>query len=214
MPHSSKLVVLLDELIDEGQKLLQTVNRHALVEETPCRLWANKLILFRSLAGDIVAPWKQVITRDTVALTENSVSIPLAGLQTIRYAINKDLLVRYEDLVFAEAFADLFEQGTYLREQGFFVAAGVLFRAILEERLRILCQRNGCVPMKDRPTINDYNQSLYKCTPPVFDKIMLHHVTSLAAIGNDAAHNKSTLSDADVQILERGLKDFLARFSV
>ena len=107
--------------------------------------------------------------------------------------MDEGLLVKYEDLIFAEAFADLYEQGQHLFSQGYFLAAGVVFRAVLEEHLRHLCERNECTPVKEKPTINDLNMALYKCDSPVYEKSVMLHVTALAAVGNDAAHNNPEL---------------------
>ncbi len=73
---------------------------------------------------------------------------------------------------------------------------------------------NNCQPTKQRPTINDYNTILYKAK--VDDKIMFKNVDSMAAIGNDAAHNNPDLKKEDVESerLLRDLNSFLQRFSV
>src|SRR5258707_9832403 len=124
----------------------------------------------------MIVSWKSVLSHNTVARTLDSVQGPLEALRTIRYALQEGLLTQYEDLIFAQAFADLFEQGAYLFDQGYFLAAGVIFRAVLEERLRKLCDRGGCAPTRPRPTISDYNQALYARTPPAYDKNMMLHV--------------------------------------
>ncbi len=48
----------------------------------------------------------------------------------------------------------------------------------------------------------------------VYDKIMFKNVDSMAAIGNDAAHNNPDLKKEDVERLLRDLNSFLQRFSV
>jgi hypothetical protein len=129
----------------------------------------------------------------------------------IKESLDTGLIVKFEDLVFAEAFSDLFEQAEYLLEQSYFLASGVILRAILEERLKLLCERNGCMPNKKCSTINDYNQSLYK--DKVYDKIIFKNVDAMATIGNDAAHNNLNLEKKDVERLLRDISDFLLRFS-
>jgi hypothetical protein len=57
------------------------------------------------------------------------------------------------------------------------------------------------------------NQALYTRTPPVYDKNMMQHVTSIAGVGNDCAHNDPKLVREDVERLMNGLRDFLVRFS-
>ena len=56
----------------------------------------------------------------------------------------------------AEAFESLLEQADYLLSEGYFLAAGVLGRAVLEEHLRKWCDLKAYSPAKQRPTINDF----------------------------------------------------------
>lgn len=79
----------------------------------------------------------------------------LSNLQSLHEAIIGGHLARFEDLVFAEAFADLLEQADYLFDQGYTLAAGVIARAVLEERLNRMCNANSCVPSKPRPIIRN-----------------------------------------------------------
>ena len=133
----------------------------------------------------------------------------LGALESISEDVVAGRLARYEDIVFAEAFSNLIEQAEYLLDKEYFLAASVLFRAVLEEKLRRLCDAHSENPETPRPTISDYNQSLYKAT--VYDKITFKNVDSMAAIGNEAAHHKKGLEAADVERLHTNLLDFLQR---
>ncbi len=104
------------------------------------------------------------------------------------------------------------DQAEYLFNQGYILASGVISRAVLEERLKKLCDQNNCQPAKQRPTIIDYNTNLYK--DQVYDKIIFKNVDSMAAIGNDVAHNKPNVKKEDVERLLHDLNSFLQRFSV
>jgi hypothetical protein len=117
--------------------------------------------------------------------------------------------VRFEDIVFAEAFSNLIEQAEYLLDKGHYLAAGVLFRAVLEEKLRRLTETHGLILNKERPTISDFNQALYKAN--IYDKIILKNVDAMTVIGNEAAHNTGQLQMADVERLHSSLVDFLQR---
>ena len=66
---------------------------------------------------------------------ENALSV-LGSLKSIKESLDDGLLIRFEDIVYAEAFSDLVEQAEYLYEQGYFLASGVILRAVLEERLK------------------------------------------------------------------------------
>ena len=79
----------------------------------------------------------------------------------------------------------------------------------LEERLRKMFDRNGCTPVKKRPTTSDYNTELYKVE--VFDKITMKQVDSMAAIGNDAAHNNPDLKKDQVERFKNDLLSFLQK---
>ncbi|HEY2253288.1 MAG TPA: DUF4145 domain-containing protein [Planctomycetaceae bacterium] len=129
-------------------------------------------------------------------------------LQAIQTAIFGGMLGRVENLVFAEAFDDLLEQADYLSAEGYFLAAGVLGRAVLEEHLRKLCGAVNCLPQKPRATLNDYNSSLYDNKQ--LTKIEMKHIDALAAIGNNAAHNQPVTQE-DVGRLLRDLRQFLGQ---
>ena len=136
----------------------------------------------------------------------------LGALQSVLESVEHGRLAAFEDIVFAEAFANLIDQGEYLLEKDYHLAAGVVFRAVLEERLRRLCDVHGAMPAKPRPTISDYNQSLYKAN--VYDKIVMKHVDAMATVGNAAAHGTDGFHPADVVQLRTNLVSFLARFAI
>jgi hypothetical protein len=159
--------------------------------------------------GDLGTPWQDIFMPDAPNGLENA-STTIGTLKAIKEALSNGYLVRLEELVLAEAFSDLTDQAEYLFEQGYFLAAGVILRAILEERLRKLCERTGCTPEKPRPTTSDLNQALYKAK--VYDKIAYKYVDAMTAIGNDAAHNAPGLKKDDVARLLNDVKDFLRRF--
>ncbi|HEY6260984.1 MAG TPA: hypothetical protein VIW47_05285 [Nitrospiraceae bacterium] len=221
MPTTDKLTALLDKLLLDGTFLVTPFKMPGpLGEETDnseeIRHWSNELALFKSLAGDLVNPWQDKLITDERELIRFGINTPYSALETIRYAMTQGLLTRFEDLVVADTFADLNEQAKHLLEQNYFLAAGVICRAVLEEKLRKLCDRNGCTPTKSKgmPTINDYNMALYGRQPAVYDKTEMHQVTSMAAIGSDAAHNEPNLTRDKVESLFADLQAFLARHSV
>lgn len=218
MNYPKKINDLLEKLINDAKLLIRSgkeadYDTDFVHDKEGLRRWSNDLILFNSIAGDIVKPWKDRLKHNGTVIMISEVEKPLAALETIKYAIGNDLLMKFSELIYAEALSDLFEQGKNLLAQGYFLAAGVIFRAVLEERLRKLCTKNKCTPKKKHATINDLNIALYKCTPSVYNKSMMQNITSLASIGNDAAHNKPSLLEKDVERLENGVLDFLCRYS-
>jgi hypothetical protein len=209
---------LLDKLIADGRAMVELARKNSggfaptIDNKDAVLRWANELILFKSRAGSLVLPWDEVLQHNGVNNRADTLAKPLSALETIKFALQAGLLARHEDLVVAATFADLNAQGGHLLSQGYFLAAGVIFHAVLEEKLRRLCEREKCMPTKPRPTMNDLNQSLYGSKPPVYDKNMMLHVQSLAGIGNDAAHNAPTLKVTDVERLKAGVEDFLSKF--
>jgi hypothetical protein len=133
----------------------------------------------------------------------------LGRLQSLHEAICDDLLTAVDDLITADAFGSLLEQSQELSGKGYSLAAGVLGRAVLEEHLRKLCDRNSCLP-SGRPTINDLNQALYKAG--ALDKLAMQGVTAMATAGNHCSHNNlPALSESDVNKFLRDVSDFLIR---
>ena len=109
------------------------------------------------------------------------------------------------------AFTTLSEQAEYLLDQGYFLASGVILRAVLEERLRSLCQHRLISFNKANPTLNDYNTELYRAR--IYDKILLKEIDTLIAIGNEAAHNDAGFTVDKAKQLNNGVKSILLKLS-
>lgn len=216
---SDVIATFVDELIDEGNSLRETeftnrvdsITRRIFVDLQAFQKWRTSCKLLMSQLGTFSSPWSSVLDCDQSENGQGVVMSMIGALESIRENIARGRLSSFEDLVFAEAFANLVEQGEYLLDKGFFLAAGVIFRAVLEERLRRMCDRHGVTPDKDRPTINDYNQAMYKAK--IYDKIELKNVEALAAIGNAAAHGSDELQSDAVEQLRGNLMAFLAKYS-
>ena len=197
------------------ERVLQFVDKllveaDALMRHRPLDRWMTFVANCRLLAemlGDAGKPWKPILNNNHPQ-GETALLVLNGTLVAIRDAIANDLLHRLEDFVNAETFDDLLEQADYLFNRSYFMAAGVLGRAVLEERLRKWCHRAGILPTKPHPTINDYNQAIYLAN--LYDKITMKHVDAMAAVGNDAAHGKKAEKD-DIERLLRDVRDFLAR---
>lgn len=213
MTAPKKFVDLLDKLITDGHALLKSGYQGYVTDGDALRRWSNEIILLHTLGGRMIAPWRARIAHNGVLTPIQYVQGPLSALEAVKYAVDNGLLSSYRELVLAEEFTSLYEQGTHLLEQGYSLAAAVIFRGVLEERLRDLCATHGCMPEKERPTINDLNQALYKCETVPYDKAMMLHITALAAIGNNAAHNLAEVTRDDCERLMQGTLDFLSRYS-
>ena len=218
MKPQDRISQLIDRLIAAGNDLVKNARSdghgNADLADTDAMLrWYSDLELLVSMSGKLLDPWRESLVLKGTNPDVFRAQKVLAALCTIRSALDNGDFIRFEDMVYAEAFTDLYQQGEYLLDQKYFLAAGVIFRAVLEERLRLLCTRNGCLPQKDKPTINDFNMALYTQSPPVYDTAMFENIKALAAVGNKAAHNIPGLTEAEVSRLQQGLQEFLQRFS-
>jgi hypothetical protein len=213
-----RLLKQIDKLLDEGDVVLQTkfstsggnyINfGDPWVETQAFRKWLTGC---RNLIHQIGKPaqvWAEAFDGKLSNQHVTAKSL-LGSLQSFREAVQDDMLNRVEDLVAADAFGSLLEQAETLLAKDYVLAAGVLCRAVLEEHLRLLCERHGCLP-GNRPTINDLNQSLYK--QGHVDKLAMQNITAMATAGNHCAHNdQPPLSKTDVDKLYRDVGDFLIR---
>lgn len=117
----------------------------------------------------------------------------------IKHELENNHLQVFDEIVRGETLTDLLEQAEYLLEKGYYLAAGVIGRAVLEEHLKELCKLLNLETKKNKPTINDYNIALYKAEHYI--KTRMKEIDTLASIGNDAAHNKEDLTKEDVKKL-------------
>jgi hypothetical protein len=221
MKGKERIVHLVDKLIRDGEDLcknpwadrqhehLGVITHYVDLEGFKKFISSFRLLL--SLLGHLGKPWQDIYEESKKGnRVENAMSV-VGSLKSIKESLDDGLLIGFEDMVYAEAFSNLVEQAEYLYEQGYFLASGVVLRAVLEERLKKLCEQNECLPGKARPTINDYNQNLYAAK--TYDKITFKHVDSMAAVGNAAAHNDAQLDRQEVARFLRDLPQFLLRFA-
>jgi hypothetical protein len=156
-----------------------------------------------ALLGDAAEPWATAFAYQGNQI--ETAQVLLGTLRAIENIANKNLLFStVEQLVRAELFDDLLEQASHLFNAGYDRAAGVLGRAVLEERLQLWAAKVGASPTRPKPTLNDFAQALYGAKK--IDKIQLKRIESLAALGNACAHNEPV----DTKDVERTLTDLRA----
>jgi hypothetical protein len=212
--QNKKLTETVARLIDEGDKVLASQSHGAggyiLVEGTGFAKWLFNCRHLLEILGGHSAAFGEEFKLSAECRYASRAEFMLAALKALRESLEHGLLAQIEDLVSAEIFDDLLGQADYLESEGYFLAAGVLGRAVLEEHLRNWCQSAGCSPAKQKPTLGDFNMALRKAG--AYNVSVMKHVDSMIAVGNDAAHNKPGLTREAVARLLRDLPEFLGKY--
>jgi hypothetical protein len=158
------------------------------------------------LLGACAESWKETFDGNN---SEANATRMLGTLEAIEHAISNGLLVNVEDIVRAESFNNLLDQADFLYQQGFFLAAGVLARAVLEEHLRSWATSSSLSLSKPKPAL-DFKDALYKAQK--FSMSVLKHIEAMAAVGNDGAHNKPELTSDAVARMLRDVHEFIGKY--
>jgi hypothetical protein len=209
----------VQRLIAEGQQVAATKfdagmrgvtylgGRPAGVELQAFSRWQAGCKNLMRLLADCAEPWNDAFDGNNSA---SNGSRMLGTLEAIDHAISGGLLLSVEDIVRAESFNSLLDQADFLDAQGFFLAAGVLARAVLEEHLRAWAANSSLPISKSKPTLNDFKDALYK--DKKFSLSVAKHIEAMAAVGNDAAHNKPELTKDAVTRMLRDVREFIGKY--
>jgi hypothetical protein len=186
---------------DYGERYVDAGKLNALV--AGCRLLVAKLGSFGHVWDEMLNP-----PIDNKEVHFNQIS---GVLDAIANALGKGRLSTIEELVSSEVLGDLLEHAEELLKSKFNFAAAIVLRAVLEERLRKLCNTHNCKPTVQRPTVESFKQSLFSAK--VIDKIVVKDIDWMAGVGNAAAHHLPEYKDEDVPQFYQRLTAFLTRFS-
>ena len=201
--QKDKLLKINDNLIAEAKAVIaskfntKVIGSPTFVDIQVLHKWWAKVKSFGFQLGIAGRPWQAMFSTDPERNTLVFAKSVFGTLEAIRYELENDHLETFTQFVKAETLADLLDQADHLFESGYHLAAGVIGRAVLEEHLRTTCDTLNCSPSKKRPTLNDFNQSLYGIQH--YTKIKMKQIDALIAIGNEAAHNNQNLEAADVK---------------
>lgn len=139
-----------------------------------------------------------------------SVSGVLIGLRD-DYA--DDCVNTVVDIVHADTFADLLEQGAYLLENGYALAAAVIIGSALEAHLRALCVKHG-LPVagpNGRPKTGSALTAELQ-TRGVYGQLDHKNVLAWQELRNAAAHGKGGFTDDQVDTMLSGVRNFIPRY--
>lgn len=219
MSKRDKIVEFLGEVASQGYSLERRMYYHRL---TPSRgsaederslhaelkAWEARITTLEPALGPAIKPWAGQLA-GTGTYDIDSIRSKVGALTAIKEAIERDLLVKIEDWVLAEAMDDLLDQADHLLKKKYSLAAGVLGRAVLEEHLRKGCDRKGCIP-PGRPTLNDLNLALYNGHH--YDKLVMKKVDALTSVGNYCAHNEQPpLAPDKIEPFLRDVREFVTQ---
>lgn len=210
--QKEKFIEITANLIEEAVEVKKTkftshyVTKDPYVDPQVFHKWWGKIKSLAHQLGPAAKPWNDIFSvKPNNAYV--AVEVILGTLESIKHELENDYLDTITQFVKAETFSDLLDQAEHLFSEGYFLAAGVIGRAVLEGHLRNVCQELGCLPDKKRPTINDFNQSLYKIEH--YSKIKMKQIDTLASIGNDAAHNNPNINSSYIQKLIKDLPEIM-----
>ena len=202
---------LIDELITEGEELLKTQwqpNGNFLsgpptyVDHERCESWRGKCEYLATIVGDYGTQWSEKLG-GKLSNGLGEVNATLGTLRAVKSLGARSLLMKVTNIVQSDVFESLIEQADHLYDANYKLASAVLYRAVLEEHLRNLCTEKNININKNRPTLNDFIVNIYKANH--ITKSKMKWLESLAAIGNDAAHNTEAFDELSVDELKDGV---------
>jgi hypothetical protein len=145
-----------------------------------------------------------------------NVTYPLVGtVLALREDVRRGYLDSFESVVRSETFSDLLAMAGYLLGQGYKDAAAIIAGGVLEEQLRKLAPRHGVAAKdgQDWRRSQQLNQDL--CAAGAYLSNDQKSITAWLDIRNDAAHGKyANYSESQVDLMLRGVRDFVSRTSV
>jgi hypothetical protein len=219
MSSLNKVLELCDKCIKEGELLLEAkteegsyhgISITSKVDFQTFHKWRYNCKVLLNMLQEKVTPWKGSFDNSQKSLALNAKK-NMSILLSIKESIEGGYLVKVEKLVYAEAFINLIEQAEYLYDKSYYLASGVLCRAVLEEKLRNLIYFFEIEIDKDKPTLNDFNIALYKAE--FYNKIEMKNIDHLISMGNHAAHNvQPSLTKDETKSLLKGVMNILRKY--
>lgn len=201
---------LMDEADEVSETKFQdqkTIMSPIYVDTYHLSRWWGKVKSFIHLLGPLAKPWYKDFEANPKLNTLFFTQHIKGTLEAIYSEIENDHFLTMYQMLRAETLIDLFEQAELLLNNGYYLASGVIGRAILEEHLRTICKELDFYPDKEKPTLNDFNLALYK--NDFYSKTKMKHIDTLISIGNNAAHNNEELTIADIKKLIQDLPELI-----
>lgn len=216
-----QLIEQLDSLIEMGKKALASFHEGNYgfyrKDDTLTQQWLTMSLSF--ISNRLGAKSEYYNSFHSIATSHGSTRIGayrpeivkdlLGVLLAAKSDIESGILLKIEQLIRAEAFADVHEQAVHLLENGYKDAAAVLFGSVLESTLRKLCERQG-LAIAFNEAIDSMNTKLASGTGQLYSKLVQKQITAWADIRNNAAHaHFDKYSEKDVEDMGKWISNFL-----
>lgn len=218
--HLKDLITRIEQLIIQGQKVLETRKK---IDEYEEFVDSGKIRGFRSAALSFI---ERVYGKEHTHYNEfnNTVDgyrptdaqIGISILEAIKDELEGGWLFSIKGLITSEVFADFIEMANYLLDQGYKDPATVIAGSVLEEHLRQLCVTNGInIEFESKGILkpkkaDSLNSELTKSN--IYNKLDQKAVTMWLDLRNKAAHGHyAEYNKEQVVTMLQGITEFMSR---
>ena len=182
-------------------------------DETLTQQWLTMSLSFLSnrlgQKSEYYTSFNSIVTAATRVIFKTHAQNLIGVLLAAKSDIEGGVLLKIEQLIRADTFADIHEQATYLLDNRYKDAAAVLFGAVLESALRKLCEKQG-LAIGLNEAIDLMNTKLASGTSQLYSKLVQKQITAWADIRNNAAHGHfDKYSEKDVEDMGKWISNFL-----
>lgn len=216
------IIKRVDDLIKLGNETLATRREGAnwpgaYVDTGKEAEFRSASLSFLSHTFGVASPYYKDFDSDVSGVDDYRTRRGIGILTACRAEIAGGWVFTTKGLVSAEVFSDFLEMAGHLLAEHYKDPAAVVVGSVLEEHLRQLCGKNSIPIESTKPdgTIvplkaDTLNAELAKAS--VYSKLDLKNVTAWLDLRNKAAHGKyAEYNDAQVDLILRGVSDFIAR---
>jgi uncharacterized protein (UPF0332 family) len=195
-----KIVDRLQELIEAGDKVLQTKSKntgegtsllfgYAVNYEMASQWGTSCLNLLGRIFGKESDHYLRFKELGNDFESTEEIRKASGALKAAKEDYENGYLFDTRVLIQAEVFDDFLEQAQHLFDSGYHAPAAVVAGSVLEDGLRKLCLRNK-IALPAKPKLDTMNADLAKAA--VYNLLVQKQITALADLRNKAAHGKWT----------------------
>lgn len=198
MNHYDKIISRVDDLIERGNELLETVKRGDLRDYVDDQLFHEWHANCQSFLGRVFGTDSEYYERYSDRCDVAYFTDAQRGISIIRAAkdeLESGFLKSVESLVSADIFSNFLEMADYLIEEGYKDPAASLIGAVLEDGLFKIGKQNG-VGVKQKDDLNTLNTKL--ADAKVYNRLTQKRVKVWIDTRNNADHGNFEEYDINV----------------